>query len=63
MMFKSNGGSGTVSNVLLQDFISRGTAYGLYLNQYWASISTNSGPGVKLSNIQFKVRCYEMWYQ
>ncbi|KAI0259155.1 rhamnogalacturonan-hydrolase [Gloeopeniophorella convolvens] len=53
MMFKSNGGNGTVSNVLLQNFISRGTAYGLYLNQYWASISPNPGNGVQLTNITF----------
>ncbi|PVG00146.1 rhamnogalacturonase [Serendipita vermifera] len=54
MMFKSNGGSGSVSNVLLQNFISRGTAYGLYINQYWASMTPVAGSGVKLSNIQFK---------
>jgi rhamnogalacturonan hydrolase len=56
MMFKSNGGSGSVSNVLLQNFISRGTAYGLYINQYWASMDTLAGNGVQLTNIQFKVR-------
>jgi rhamnogalacturonan hydrolase len=55
MMIKSNGGSGSVSNVLFQDFISRGTAYGLYLNQYWSSQSVGSGDGVKLSNIKFVV--------
>ncbi len=55
MMFKSNGGSGTVSNVLLQDFISRGTAYGLYLNQYWSSMKPINGSGVKLDNITFRV--------
>jgi rhamnogalacturonan hydrolase len=55
MMFKSNGGSGSVSNVLLQNFISRGTAYGLYINQYWSSMDPVAGNGVKLSNIQFKV--------
>lgn len=54
MMFKSNGGSGSVSNVLLQNFISRGTAYGLYINQYWASMDPLEGDGVKLTNIQFK---------
>lgn len=53
MMIKSNGGNGTVSNVLLQNFISRGTAYGLYINQYWASMKPLEGPGVKLSNIAF----------
>lgn len=55
MMFKSNGGSGYVKNVLLQDFISRDTAYGLYINEYWSSIAVNPGSGVQLSNITFKV--------
>ncbi|KAG8839610.1 hypothetical protein FRB91_006866 [Serendipita sp. 411] len=55
MMFKSNGGSGSVSNVLLQNFISRSTAYGLYINQYWSSMSTLAGNGVQLSNIKFQV--------
>lgn len=55
MMFKSNGGSGYVNNVLLQNFISRGTAYGLYINEFWSSISTNPGNGVQLTNITFKV--------
>ncbi|KAG8831294.1 hypothetical protein FRC17_003341 [Serendipita sp. 399] len=54
MMFKSNGGDGSVSNVLLQNFISRSTAYGLYINQYWASMDTLPGSGVKLSNIKFQ---------
>lgn len=55
MMIKSNGGSGSVSNVLLQNFISQGTAYGLYINQYWSSMSPIAGNGVKLSNIKFSV--------
>ncbi|KAF9526747.1 rhamnogalacturonase [Crepidotus variabilis] len=54
MMFKSNGGSGYVRNVLLQNFISRSTAYGLYINQYWASMTPVAGNGVQLSNITFK---------
>lgn len=62
MMIKSNGGSGSVSNVLLQDFISRGTAYGLYINQYWASLSPASGNGVKLSNIKFVVSLVTLFY-
>lgn len=53
MMIKSNGGSGYVRDVVMQDFISRGTAYGLYINMYWASMTRLSGNGVKLSNIKF----------
>ena len=29
MMIKGNGGSGYLKDVVMQDFISRGTAYGL----------------------------------
>lgn len=54
-MIKSNGGSGYVRNVLFQNFISRGTAYGLNIDQYWSSQSTAPGDGVQLSNIQFQV--------
>ncbi|KAF8914337.1 rhamnogalacturonan-hydrolase [Gymnopilus junonius] len=53
-MIKSNGGSGYVQNVLFQNFISRGTAYGLNVNQYWSDETTASGNGVQLSNIQFE---------
>jgi len=52
-MIKSNGGSGTVSNVVLQNFIASGTAYGLYINQYWSSQAVADGNGVQLNNIQF----------
>ena len=55
-MIKGNGGSGTVSNVVFENFISRDTAYGLDINEYWASISPLDGPGVTLENITFKVR-------
>lgn len=53
-MIKGNGGSGTVSNVLFENFISRDTAYGLDINEYWSSMSTLDGPGVTLQNITFK---------
>ena len=55
-MIKSNGGSGYVRNVLFQNFLARGTAYGLNVNQYWSDETTASGNGVQLSNIQFEVR-------
>lgn len=53
-MIKSNGGSGYVRNVLFQNFIAQGTAYGLDVNQYWES-TPGSGAGVALSNITFDV--------
>ncbi|KAI0830349.1 rhamnogalacturonase [Trametes gibbosa] len=53
-MIKSNLGSGYVRNVLFQNFISRGVAYGLNVNQYWSSQSPGTGAGVQLSNITFQ---------
>jgi rhamnogalacturonan hydrolase len=55
MMIKSNGGSGTLSNVLLENFIGHGNAYSLDIDQYWSSMSPVSGNGVQLNNITFKV--------
>ena len=54
-MIKSNLGSGYVRNVVFDSFISRGTAYGLDINQYWASQTPGTGAGVQLSNITFSV--------
>lgn len=70
-MIKSWGGDGYVRNVQFQDFLSRGTAYGLGgsrislptptnhnidINQYWSSQTEAPGAGVQLSNITFSVR-------
>ncbi|KAJ5778677.1 hypothetical protein N7520_001923 [Penicillium odoratum] len=52
-MIKSNGGNGTVSNVLLENFIGHGNAYSLDIDQYWSSMSTADGDGVQLNNITF----------
>ena len=54
-MIKSNLGSGYVRNVVFDHYITRGTAYGLDVNQYWASQTPGSGAGVQLSNITFSV--------
>jgi rhamnogalacturonan hydrolase len=54
-MIKSNGGSGSVSNVLFENFIGHGNAYSLDIDQYWASMSPVDGDGVQLNNITFKV--------
>jgi rhamnogalacturonan hydrolase len=55
MMVKSNGGSGYVENVLMENFIGRKNAYSLNLDQYWASMSPIAGNGVALSNFTFRV--------
>ena len=55
-MIKSNGGSGYLRNVLLQNFLARGTAYGLDVDQFWSGTTTASGDGVTLTNITFQVR-------
>ncbi|KDR70187.1 hypothetical protein GALMADRAFT_890769 [Galerina marginata CBS 339.88] len=54
LMIKSNGGSGFVKDVIFENFLSRGTAYTLNIEQYWASIATIPGPGVLLENIRFQ---------
>ncbi|KAL5522244.1 hypothetical protein ACEPAF_2101 [Sanghuangporus sanghuang] len=53
-MIKSNGGSGYVRNVLFESFISRGTAYGMNVDQYWSRQIVGEGDGVQLSNMTFK---------
>ena len=55
-MIKSNKGSGFVRNMQFNDFISRGTAYGLNVNQFWSSQTPGQGAGVQLQNITFSVR-------
>ncbi|KAL4897484.1 pectin lyase fold/virulence factor [Aspergillus ambiguus] len=50
-MIKSNGGSGTVSNVVLENFIGHGNAYSLDIDGYWSSMDTSDGDGVQLNNI------------
>ncbi|KAI9699588.1 MAG: hypothetical protein M1820_007087 [Bogoriella megaspora] len=50
-MIKSNGGSGSVKNVLLENFIGHKNAYSLDIDQYWSSQSVAAGNGVQLSGI------------
>ncbi|KAK3702471.1 hypothetical protein LTR37_014833 [Vermiconidia calcicola] len=51
MMIKSNGGSGTVSNVVMENFIGHRNAYSLDIDQYWSSMDPSPGDGVQLSGI------------
>lgn len=50
-MVKSNGGSGTVSNVLLENFIGHGNAYSLDIDSAWSSMDEGDGDGVQLNNL------------
>ena len=52
MMIKSNGGSGSVSDVVFENFIGHANAYSLDIDQYWSSMSAVAGSGVQLSNIR-----------
>ncbi|KAK5120796.1 hypothetical protein LTR85_005862 [Meristemomyces frigidus] len=52
-LFKSNGGSGFVSDVLLENFIGHKNAYSLYINGYWASEAVQPGDGVLYESITF----------
>lgn len=54
MMIKSNGGSGSVTDVLFENFIGHSNAYSLDIDQYWSSMSAVAGDGVALNNITFK---------
>jgi len=49
---KSYGGSGTVSNVVLENFIGHSNAYSLDIDQYWGKQTEGAGDGVQLSNIK-----------
>ncbi|GAM83955.1 hypothetical protein ANO11243_019450 [Dothideomycetidae sp. 11243] len=53
MMIKSNGGSGTLKNVILENFIGHSNAYNLDVDQYWDDLATQPGEGVQLDNIVF----------
>ncbi|KAF2764106.1 hypothetical protein EJ03DRAFT_392242 [Teratosphaeria nubilosa] len=50
-MIKSNGGSGSVENVVLENFIGHGNSYSLDIDQYWSSMDPVDGDGVQLSDI------------
>ncbi|KAH6884173.1 pectin lyase fold/virulence factor [Thelonectria olida] len=52
-MFKSYGGSGTVANVVLKNFIGHSNAYTLDLDATWSSMSDAGGDGVLYTNFTF----------
>jgi rhamnogalacturonan hydrolase len=55
MMIKSNGGSGKMTDVLLENFIGHSNAYSLNIDQHWTSLKLQPGQGVALKNVTFKV--------
>ncbi|KAF4984880.1 hypothetical protein FZEAL_33 [Fusarium zealandicum] len=52
-MFKSYGGSGTVSNVALNNFRGHSNAYSLDLDATWESMKPIAGDGVLYTNMSF----------
>ncbi|PYI26196.1 rhamnogalacturonase rhgB [Aspergillus indologenus CBS 114.80] len=54
MLIKSNGGSGFIENVVLENFIGHGNAYSLDVDSAWASMSTVEGDGIQMSNFTIK---------
>jgi rhamnogalacturonan hydrolase len=55
LMIKSKGGSGTVQDVMFENFIGHSNAYSLNIDQNWSPQKGAAGPGVALRNITFKV--------
>ncbi|KAJ5529817.1 hypothetical protein N7527_003210 [Penicillium freii] len=53
-MVKSNGGSGNVENLILENFIGHGNAYSLDIDSAWSSMKKVSGDGVQLTNVTIK---------
>ncbi|KAH8646097.1 pectin lyase fold/virulence factor [Xylariales sp. PMI_506] len=52
-MFKSNGGSGTVSNSQFTNFIGHKNAYSLDINGYWSDETAAAGNGVVYTGLTF----------
>jgi rhamnogalacturonan hydrolase len=63
MMIKSNGGSGVMSDVLMENFIGYSNAYSLDIDQHWSPMKVNEGKGVKLNNVTFKVLPNDLSYR
>lgn len=53
-MVKSNGGSGSVSNLLLENFIGHGNAYSLDIDSQWSSMDAVEGDGVSMDNVTIR---------
>jgi rhamnogalacturonan hydrolase len=53
LMIKSNGGSGTLKNVIFKNFMGHSNAHAIDLDSAWSSMSTVAGNGIDYSNITF----------
>jgi rhamnogalacturonan hydrolase len=53
MMIKSNGGSGSLENVVFDNFMGHANAYSLDINAFWSDETTAAGNGVQYENITF----------
>jgi rhamnogalacturonan hydrolase len=53
LMLKSNGGDGTVSDCVFQNFIGHSNAYSLYIDGYWTQEALQSGDGVLYTGLTF----------
>lgn len=52
-MLKSNGGDGSVSDCVFQNFIGHSNAYSLYIDGYWTQETLQSGAGVLYTGLTF----------
>ncbi|KAH8892736.1 rhamnogalacturonase rhgA [Thozetella sp. PMI_491] len=50
-MIKSNGGNGSVSNVVFDNFVGHSNAYTLDLDSAWTQVAAASGDGIAYTNI------------
>ena len=52
-MIKSNGGSGTVTTCVFENFIGHSNAYSLDINGYWTEATAAAGDGVLFTELTF----------
>ncbi|RDW73261.1 pectin lyase-like protein [Coleophoma cylindrospora] len=53
LMLKSNGGNGSVSDCLFENFIGHGNAYSLYIDAFWTDLALQPGNGVLYTGLTF----------
>lgn len=53
LMIKSNGGSGSVSDCIFENFIGHSNAYSLDINGYWSDETVAAGNGVLFTDLTF----------
>lgn len=53
MFIKSNGGSGTCSDVTFSNFYGHKNAYGIYIDSDWTELALQDGDGVEYTSITY----------